>query len=295
MRIACVAALRSRRSMRASPRCGGGASGVRAGGAGAAERPLRIPSFAAYAAAHGIETLNGGGGGDAPEVTADGLRLELLDKDKPVKLDGVLNEWPAPAKANVVIKGSGAKAGLEDLAAVRRREALRRRRRDRRVVRRQGRTTCRSLLAVPQPGGGYATYDVGPLRGQAGRERGERAVRAAQRRIPGAKIVEAPDAGRLQLRGDRALVGAPGSADDARRHPRRRALLRRRRTSIAHGPGRRAAPRGDAVGPERAGALDDRAASHPEEPDQDGARRSTSSPTSRATACASASPSSTTT
>ena len=50
------------------------------------------------------QTLNGGGG-DAPEVTADGLRLEALDKDKPVKLDGVPTEWPPFAKAGVVDQG----------------------------------------------------------------------------------------------------------------------------------------------------------------------------------------------
>src|ERR1700723_2303960 len=65
--------------------------------------------FAEYAAAHGIEALSGGGA--TAEVTADGLRFEALDKEKPVKLDGMLLEWPAPAKATTVTKGA-TKAGL---------------------------------------------------------------------------------------------------------------------------------------------------------------------------------------
>ncbi len=74
--------------------CGGGASGVEATAPAAAPPADSDPGFSDYAAAKGIQTLNGGGGGDAPEVTADGLRLEALDKDKPVKLDGVPAEWP---------------------------------------------------------------------------------------------------------------------------------------------------------------------------------------------------------
>src|SRR5271165_781080 len=66
--------------------------------------------FADYAATHGIQTLEGGGA--TAEVTADGLRVEALDKDRPVKLDGLLLEWPAPAKATAVTSGS-TKAALK--------------------------------------------------------------------------------------------------------------------------------------------------------------------------------------
>src|SRR5580700_3873359 len=87
--------------------CGGGA-----GEAGDAKTAHSKDDrdFAAYAATHGIQTLEGGG--EAVEVTADGLRFESLQKDRPVKLDGVLNEWPAPAKATTVVKGA-AKVGLK--------------------------------------------------------------------------------------------------------------------------------------------------------------------------------------
>jgi hypothetical protein len=151
------------------------------------------PDFAAYAAAHGgFDTLNGGGGGDVPEVTADGLRLELLEKDKPVKLDGVLTEWPAPAKASVVIKGSAAKSGLkislqyDDSKLYVGADVT-----DASFV--AGQDHVSLLLAVPQPGGGYATYDVALYAGKPGESEGS--VRYGRRNaIPGAKIVEAPTA-----------------------------------------------------------------------------------------------------
>jgi hypothetical protein len=150
------------------------------------------PDFAAYAAAHGIDTLNGGGA-DAPEVTADGLRLELLEKDKPVKLDGVLNEWPAPAKSGLVIQGSGAKCGLkislqyDDSKLYVGADVT-----DPSFV--AGQDHVSLLLAVPQPGGGYTTYDVALYAGKPGETEGS--VRYGRRSaIPGAKIVEAPTVG----------------------------------------------------------------------------------------------------
>src|SRR5580692_10939056 len=149
---------------------------VDCGGRAAPDRPASVPAndpsdpdFAAYAMSHGIETLNGGGG-DTPEVTADGLRLELLEKDKPVKLDGVLNEWPAPAKASLVIKGTtkstlkislqyddaklyvGADVTDASFAV--------------------GQDHVSLLLAVPQPGGGYATYGIALYAGKPGESEG---------------------------------------------------------------------------------------------------------------------------
>ncbi|HEY8088359.1 MAG TPA: hypothetical protein VIF09_10955, partial [Polyangiaceae bacterium] len=59
--------------------CGGGA----AESTGGARTPKEgDPDFAAYAATHGIQTLEGGGA--AVEVTADGLRFEGLDKERPI-------------------------------------------------------------------------------------------------------------------------------------------------------------------------------------------------------------------
>ncbi|MGH7436782.1 MAG: hypothetical protein ACRENE_14000, partial [Polyangiaceae bacterium] len=91
--------------------CGGASHPAETAGAQVPPADPNDPDFAAYAASHGIDTLNGGGA--AQEVTADGLRFEMLEKDKPVKLDGVLEEWPAPVKADVVVKGSAAHTGLK--------------------------------------------------------------------------------------------------------------------------------------------------------------------------------------
>ena len=147
------------------------------------------PAFADYAATHGIDTLNGGGG-DATEPTADSMRLERLEKDKPVKLDGVLNEWPAPAKATLVVKGSGAKTTMAialqyddarlyvgaDIA-------------DPTFV--AGKSHASIVLAIPQPGGSYAAYDLAFFAGKPGESEGS--VRYGKHGVvPGAKIVEAP-------------------------------------------------------------------------------------------------------
>jgi hypothetical protein len=162
--------------------CGGGnAAGKGAGGASDDDDH----GFRDYAAEHGITALSGG---DAPEVTADGLRLELLQKDKPVKLDGVLLEWPAPVKAGVVVKGDGAKTGLKislqyddaklyvgadvtdaSFAA--------------------GQDHVELVMAVPQPGGGRTLYELYLYAGKPGESEGS--VRFGRRgNVAGAKIVE---------------------------------------------------------------------------------------------------------
>ncbi|MGH7272681.1 MAG: hypothetical protein ACREJ3_19805, partial [Polyangiaceae bacterium] len=152
------------------------------------------PGFADYAAAHGIATLNGGRGEDeAPEVTADGLRLEQLDKDKPVKLDGVPVEWPPFAKANVVVQGTAAKIAMgvslqyddaklyigaditDPSFAV-------------------GADHVSLVLAIPRLRGGYATREISFYAGKPGESEGS--VRFGQgRSVPGARIVEAPSDG----------------------------------------------------------------------------------------------------
>ncbi len=145
--------------------------------------------FRQYASTHGIETLEGGGA--TPEVTADGLRFEAVSKDAPVKLDGMLGEWPAPAKATVV-KGdtkSALKIGLQyeaskiyvgaDVA-------------DASFV--AGKSHVSLVLAVPTPLGRYATYEIDFYAGKPGETAGS--VRYARRgAVPGAKIVEAPETG----------------------------------------------------------------------------------------------------
>jgi hypothetical protein len=167
--------------------CGGGSDNARPAATPAAEES--DPGFAEYAATHSIQTL---AGGESPEVTADGLRLEALDKSKPVKLDGILSEWPAPAKATTVIKGAtkaalkialqydesklyvGADVTDASFAA--------------------GSDHVSLVLAVPAPGGTYSTMAVDLYAGKPGESEGS--VRFGRHgAVPGAKIVEAPDPG----------------------------------------------------------------------------------------------------
>jgi hypothetical protein len=168
--------------------CGGATDNARSAAAAAASEDSD-PGFAEYAATHSIQTL---AGGDSPEVTADGLRLEALDKERPVKLDGILSEWPAPAKASTVIKGAtkaALKIGLQydetklyvgaDVSdasfAV-------------------GRDHVSLVLAVPSPGGAYSPLGVDLYAGKPGESEGS--VRFGRHgAVPGAKIVEAPGSG----------------------------------------------------------------------------------------------------
>jgi hypothetical protein len=164
------------------------------GGASDAAKPkaandTQDPGFAEYAATHGIQALEGGGA--ATEVTADGLRLEAYQKDRPVKMDGVLDEWPAPAKATVVTGStkSGLKISLQyddaklyvgaDIA-------------DDHFV--AGKDHVSLVLAVPTPGASYATYDLGFYPGKPGDSEGTVRYGAGRggRSVAGAKIVEAP-------------------------------------------------------------------------------------------------------
>jgi hypothetical protein len=151
--------------------------------------------FSQYAATHGIDTLNGGGS-ETSEVSADGLRLEHVDKDRPIKLDGVLGEWPAMAKASVAVQGAAGKTSMSiglvydeaklyvgaDVA-------------DPSFA--AGRSHVALTLAVPEPGGGYATYEVELYPGKPGESEGS--VRVGRRTAPGARIVEAPSGAGVSL------------------------------------------------------------------------------------------------
>ncbi|HXN32020.1 MAG TPA: hypothetical protein VN894_09165, partial [Polyangiaceae bacterium] len=148
--------------------------------------------FSEYAATHGITSL--GQTQEAPEVTADGLHLDAIDPKNAVKLDGVLSEWPALAKATVVVKGAS-KASLK--IALQYDDA-------RLYVGAEvtdasfapGKDYVSLALAVPKPGdgGGYASYELGFFAGKPGESAGS--VRYGRRgNVPGAKIVEAPTEG----------------------------------------------------------------------------------------------------
>src|SRR5260370_2110265 len=158
-----------------------------------ADRPESHPShppLRTYAAKPGIRTLSVGGG-DTPEVTADRLRLERISADRPVKLDGVLTEWPPLTPAKVVVKGSDAKIAMKialqyddaklyigaDVGA---------------GAFEAGRDHVSLVLAIPQPGGSYAAYSVDLYAGKPGESEGSiRFGNGAP--VPHAKIVEAPN------------------------------------------------------------------------------------------------------
>jgi hypothetical protein len=173
--------------------CGG--AGESATGPGsktpaAADDPDR--GFSEYAATHGVASLDHPE--EAQEVTADSLRLEALDRTKPIKLDGVLNEWPAPAAATVVIKGSTKSALKISLQYDDSRLYIGADVTDASFA--VGKDHVLLALAVPKPGGGgaYASYEVGLYAGKPGESEGS--VRYGQRgSVIGAKIVEAPTDG----------------------------------------------------------------------------------------------------
>ncbi|HEY6458761.1 MAG TPA: hypothetical protein VIY73_01380, partial [Polyangiaceae bacterium] len=163
--------------------CGGGAAE-----SGGAKVPNEgDPEFAAYMASHGIQTLEGGGA--AVEVTADGLRFEALDKERPVKLDGVLDEWPAPAKATTTLDGATTATLKISLQYDQSKLYVGGDVTDPSFQ--AGRDHVKLLFAVPSPGGGYTTYDLGFFAGKPGETEGS--VRYGRKgSVAGAKIVEAP-------------------------------------------------------------------------------------------------------
>ncbi len=170
--------------------CGGGDGASGPAKTAAADDNDR--GFSEYAAAHGITALDQPE--SAPEVTADGLHLEAVDRKNPVQLDGILSEWPAMAKAATVVQGAtkatlkvalqydesklyvGAEVNDPSFAA--------------------GKDYVSLVLAVPKPGGAgaYASYELGLFAGKPGESEGS--VRYGRRgNVPGAKIVEAPSDG----------------------------------------------------------------------------------------------------
>jgi len=153
------------------------------------------PGFIDYAASHGIQTLNGGGG-DAPEVTADGLRLESVDKDKPIKLDGVPTEWPPFAKATLVLRGASKSQMVVGLQYDDSKLYVAAEIKDASFA--VGRDHVSLVLAVPTPSSVYETYDLSIFAGKPGESEGS--VRfGGHGVVPGAKVVEAPDAGGYTL------------------------------------------------------------------------------------------------
>jgi len=133
------------------------------------------------------------------ETTPGTLRASLIDKTNPVKLDGVLGEWPARTPARIEVKGA---AGPNAFAV-----AIQY---DERLLYVAGDVTEDSfyrtsrfgdsedhatlVLAFPS-GGGLVAYEIGLFAGKPGESVGEVKLtdgRARHGVIAGAKIVEAP-------------------------------------------------------------------------------------------------------
>jgi len=163
-----------------------------------AEAPAIVdPSIGDTAVANG--GIEGLGAPSGATYAAGGLRADLLDKSNPVKMDGVIDEWPARTLASTVIKGSGDKlqfavaiqydasniyvgAEVTDASFYRTSHFG------------EGEDHASLTLAFPQGGG---AYEIGLFAGKPGETAGEvrfLGSRAHLGEVPGAKIVEAPSA-----------------------------------------------------------------------------------------------------
>jgi hypothetical protein len=151
-----------------------------------------------------VAVANGGleGLGSAPGSTyaSGGLRADLVDKASPVKLDGVLDEWPARTLASTVIKGSGDKLTFsvavqyDDARIYVGAEVA-----DESFFRTahfgEGEDHASLTIAFPQlsQAGSLSAYEIGLFAGKPGETAGQvRFVGSRHGEIPGAKIVEAP-------------------------------------------------------------------------------------------------------
>ncbi len=133
------------------------------------------------------------------ETTPGTLHANLVDKDNPVKLDGVLDEWSARAPAKVVVKGTPA-PDLAFAMAIQyddKRIYLAGEVTDDAFVRTarfgEGEDHASLTIGFPSGGGHFATYEVGLFAGKPGESAGEvKFVGSRRGAIPGSKIVEAP-------------------------------------------------------------------------------------------------------
>ncbi len=91
--------------------CGGDAQ---SGGAKSAKNSTRAngtdDSIAEVAGREGLPSLGGGGGGQTGGGSNGSLRLELADKDNPIRVDGVTKEWSL-VSARTVTKGEARASG----------------------------------------------------------------------------------------------------------------------------------------------------------------------------------------
>jgi hypothetical protein len=148
-------------------------------------------------ASGGLASLSSNGGGAT--VGPGSLRAELVNPDNRVKLDGVLGEWPARARAGTVIRGSADRLSFavaiqyDDRSLYVGGDVT-----DESFFRTErfgeGEDHASLLLAFPS-GGALRGYEIGLFAGKPGETAGEvRFLGKHRGRVPGAKIVEAPAA-----------------------------------------------------------------------------------------------------
>lgn len=134
---------------------------------------------------------------------SSGLRMHLIDKVSPVKVDGMLKEWPALTPASQAIKGSA--EGTRFSGAVQYDDVklyVAGQAHDTTFTRTRsfgpGEDHASLVLAFPSSGHGHSAHEVGFFAGKPGESVG--AVRFLSgpqkgRDVPGATIVEAPAEG----------------------------------------------------------------------------------------------------
>jgi hypothetical protein len=181
---------------------GGGAKGASSSGAsggdGDSDALGRVSIGDRASQQGGLSMLGGAGNREAapPAPVADTFRADLVEKSAPVKIDGVLGEWPPRIGATTKIKGSA--EGTTFASALQYDDAK---------LYIAGEVTDATfnrtskiaddedhaslLLAFPS-GGGFVTYEVGLFAGIPGETAGEvRWLTGGHGAVPGAKIVEA--------------------------------------------------------------------------------------------------------
>ena len=146
----------------------------------------------------GIPTL--AGSLSTPPIEPDSLHLDRLDPHNPIKLDGLLSDWPARTAASELAMGDAAHDKMEialqyDDAKIYVGAEIT----DRKLVRTEDLTDQEDhaslVVAFPTPAGQLVTYEIGLFAGKPGDSVGAvRFVGGAHKGqdVPGAKIIEAP-------------------------------------------------------------------------------------------------------
>jgi hypothetical protein len=159
-------------------------------------------SIGGTVAAHGGFDALGGSGppgvSAANEAVAGTLRASLVDKDNPVKLDGVIGEWPARTPARVNIQGAGETLTFsvalqyDDRSLFVAGDVS-----ESSFLRTAGFGTGEDrvvlMLAFPRAGGGFTAYEVDLYAGKPGESVGQVRYGGDRRgQVAGSRIVEAP-------------------------------------------------------------------------------------------------------